>query len=124
MGPVSNRFQKEGHDLISFFVMKRDNKYNMVCQLANSTTRSLWDMTGTELEICTEVNGGASIGDTLLLQFINLAKAMVELRRPWMLLRYTDSSKSVATLMRSLTTAQVISKERHLLCAFWFISIK
>jgi hypothetical protein len=53
-------------------------------------------MTGTELEtFATEIDSGASIGDTLLFQFINLTKAMVELRRPWMLLRYTDSSKTV-----------------------------
>jgi hypothetical protein len=54
-------------------------------------------MTGTELEtFCEELNGGASIGATVLFQFINLAKAMVEQTRPWMLLRYTDASVSVA----------------------------
>ncbi len=54
-------------------------------------------MTGTELEtFCTELNGGASIGTTVLFQFINLAKAMVEQLRPWVLLRYTDTSKTVA----------------------------
>src|SRR3954470_20777506 len=54
-------------------------------------------MTGTELEtFCEEINGGASIGATVLFQFINLAKAMVEQTRPWMALRYTDTSKSVA----------------------------
>lgn len=53
-------------------------------------------MTGTELgTFCGEVNGGASIGSTVLFQFLNLAKAMVEQLRPWMLLRYTDMSKSV-----------------------------
>jgi hypothetical protein len=53
-------------------------------------------MTGPELEtFCEEVNGGASIGSTLLFQFINLARAMVEQSRPWMLLRATDTSKSV-----------------------------
>jgi hypothetical protein len=53
-------------------------------------------MNGTELgTFCEEINGGASIGSTLLFQFINLAKAMVEQTRPWMLLRYTDASKSV-----------------------------
>jgi hypothetical protein len=55
-------------------------------------------MTGTELEtFCTELNGGASIGDTLLFQFINRAKALVEQHRPWMLLRSTDTSKTVTT---------------------------
>jgi hypothetical protein len=55
-------------------------------------------MTGTEHEtFCEEINGGASIGSTVLFQFINLAKAMVEQSRPWMALRYTDTSKSVAT---------------------------
>jgi hypothetical protein len=54
-------------------------------------------MTGPELAtFAEETNGGASIGDTLLFQFINLAKAMVEQLRPWMLLRYTDTSKTVA----------------------------
>jgi hypothetical protein len=54
-------------------------------------------MTGTELEtFCEELNGGASIGSTVLFQFINLAKAMVEQLRPWVVLRYTDTSKTVA----------------------------
>jgi hypothetical protein len=53
-------------------------------------------MSGTQLStFCEELNGGASIGSTLLFQFLNLAKALVEQRRPWMLLRATDSSKSV-----------------------------
>jgi hypothetical protein len=55
-------------------------------------------MTGPELEtFCEEINGGASIGATVLFRFINLAKAIVEQTRPWMALRYTDTSKSVAT---------------------------
>src|SRR3954454_5977294 len=55
-------------------------------------------MTGPELEtFCEELNGGATIGDTLKFEFINLAKAMVEQLRPWMVLRYTDTSKSVTT---------------------------
>lgn len=54
-------------------------------------------MTGPELEtFCEELNGGASIGSTVLFQFINLARAMVEQLRPWMALRYTDTSKSVS----------------------------
>lgn len=55
-------------------------------------------MTGTELEtFCGEVNGGDSIGSTLLFQLINIVRAMVEQRRPWMLLRKTDPSKTVTT---------------------------
>jgi hypothetical protein len=55
-------------------------------------------MTGPALAtLCEEVNGGASIGSTLLFQLINLAKAIVEQKRPWMVLRYTDTSKSVTT---------------------------
>jgi hypothetical protein len=55
-------------------------------------------MTGTELAtLCEELNGGASIGETLLFQFINLAKAMVEQLRPWMVLHDTDTNKTVTT---------------------------
>jgi hypothetical protein len=55
-------------------------------------------MTGPELDtFCGEINGGASIGATVLFQIINLAKAMVEQTRPWVALRYTDTSKTVAT---------------------------
>ncbi|MFN3658181.1 MAG: hypothetical protein ACK4UO_13070 [Pseudolabrys sp.] len=53
-------------------------------------------MTGPELStLCEEVNGGASIGETLIFQLINLGKAMVEQTRPWVLLRNTDTSKTV-----------------------------
>jgi hypothetical protein len=53
-------------------------------------------MTGFELEVfATELNGGATISDTLLLQYLNLAKAIVEQMRPWMILRKTDTSKTV-----------------------------
>jgi hypothetical protein len=56
-------------------------------------------MTGTELEtFCGEINGGAFIGPTMLFQFLNLAKAMVEQLRPWMLLRYTDTSVTTIDL--------------------------
>jgi hypothetical protein len=55
-------------------------------------------MTGNELEtFATEVNGGASIGSTFLFQLFNICKALVEQRRPWMVLRGTDTSKTVAT---------------------------
>lgn len=54
-------------------------------------------MTGEQLkDFCTEVNGGATIGRTLLFQFLNLSKAMVEQLRPWMILRYIDTSKTVS----------------------------
>jgi hypothetical protein len=44
-------------------------------------------MNGAELDtFCDEIDGGASIGPSVLFQFINLAKAMVEQLRPWMLL--------------------------------------
>ena len=45
--------------------------------------------------LCTELNGGEPLGDTLALQLINLAKGLVEQRRPWMILRSTDASISV-----------------------------
>jgi hypothetical protein len=50
-----------------------------------------------ELEVfATGINGGDTINHTLLSQFINLAKAMVEQLRPWMVLRATDTSNSVS----------------------------
>jgi hypothetical protein len=52
-------------------------------------------MNGSQLATFTEeLNGGASIGSTLLFQLLNLAKAMIEQRRPWMILRDTDTSKT------------------------------
>ncbi len=55
-------------------------------------------MTGTALaEFTTELNGGASIGETLLFQLVNAFKAILEQERPWMVLRRTDTSKSVTT---------------------------
>src|SRR5712691_1565787 len=55
-------------------------------------------MTGDDLKtFTTEVNGGDSIGVTFLTQLVGIAKALVEQRRPWMLLRKTDTSKSVTT---------------------------
>lgn len=46
--------------------------------------------------LATQLNGGATINATLLFQLLNLAKAMVEERRPWMILRNTDASVPVA----------------------------
>ena len=55
-------------------------------------------MTGPELKtFYEEVNGGASIGSTLLFQLINLAKPWWSKPRPWAVLRCTDTSKSVTT---------------------------
>ena len=54
-------------------------------------------MTGEEFETSVqEINGGDPIGRTLLFQYLNLAKAMVEGLRPWMILRSTDTSKTVS----------------------------
>src|SRR3954453_18155380 len=44
-----------------------------------------------------ELNGGATIGDTLKFQLVNAFKAILEQERPWMVLRKTDTSKTVAT---------------------------
>jgi|tagenome__1003787_1003787.scaffolds.fasta_scaffold19755898_2 hypothetical protein len=52
-------------------------------------------MTRTEETLATEVNGGDPIGSTLLFQLLNIARQMVEERRPWMFLRRTDTSKTV-----------------------------
>lgn len=55
-------------------------------------------MSGEDLETFREeANGGAAIGTTFLFQDVNFAKALVEQLRPWMVLRSTDSSKTVAT---------------------------
>jgi hypothetical protein len=55
-------------------------------------------MTGTTLStFCSEINGGDTINATLLTQFVGIGKALVEQRRPWMLLRKTDTSKTVTT---------------------------
>lgn len=55
-------------------------------------------MNGSTLDtLIDEVNGGASIGATLKFQLANLAKAAIEQRRPWMVLRKTDTSKTVTT---------------------------
>lgn len=53
---------------------------------------------GTELEtLVTSLNGGASIEATLLDVLVSTAKAILEEERPWMVLRKTDSSKTVTT---------------------------
>jgi hypothetical protein len=55
-------------------------------------------MTGAEFSTAAEeINGGASIGSTLLFQFGNLGKSLIEQRRRWMILRKTDTSKTVTT---------------------------
>ena len=54
--------------------------------------------TGQELyNFVTSLNGGASIDETLLTVLVDNAKAILEGERPWMVLRKTDTSKSVTT---------------------------
>lgn len=53
---------------------------------------------GTELEtLVTSLNGGASIELTLLDVLVSTAKTIIEEERPWMVLRKTDTSKTVTT---------------------------
>jgi hypothetical protein len=53
-------------------------------------------MTGTEFSTAVEeINGGDPIASTLRFQFGNLGKNLIEQRRPWMILRKTDTSKTV-----------------------------
>ncbi len=55
-------------------------------------------MIGTSLStLCTSLNGGATIDATLLTQLINIGKNILEEERPWMVLRKTDTSKTVTT---------------------------
>jgi hypothetical protein len=54
---------------------------------------------------CEELNGGASIGSTLLFQLLNVSKALIEHERPWMVLRYTDTSKTVLASVNAWQTA-------------------
>jgi hypothetical protein len=50
-------------------------------------------MTGPEITtFATTLNGGASIDDTLLEQFVNIGRTLIEGERPWMVLRRTDTS--------------------------------
>src|SRR5712692_3706798 len=60
------------------------------------------DMTGAVMEtLGTEINGGASIGDTLFYQLLNMGKAFIEQRWPWMILRKLDTSKTVTSTSAS-----------------------
>jgi hypothetical protein len=53
-------------------------------------------MTGTEFSTAVEeINGGDPIASTLRFQFGNLGKNLIEQRRPWMILRKTDTSETV-----------------------------
>jgi hypothetical protein len=55
-------------------------------------------MTGAEISTAVEeINGGDPIASTLRFQFGNLGKNLIEQRRPWMILRKTDTSKTVVT---------------------------
>lgn len=59
-------------------------------------------MTGNELITYTqEANGGATIGQTLLLTKLNFVKAIIEQMREWMILRNTDTSKSVSSAVNA-----------------------
>ena len=52
---------------------------------------SAW--TGSTLStLMNELNGRASIGETLKFQFVNIAKTIIEQLRPWMLLRARDDA--------------------------------
>ncbi len=63
-------------------------------------------MNGAQLvTLAEELNGGASINETLLYQYFNLAKAMVEQQRPWMILRSLDTSKTVSASTSAWQTA-------------------
>lgn len=54
--------------------------------------------TGVQLKtFTTNLNGGATIDETLLGVLISSAKAILEEERPWMVLRKTDSSKAITT---------------------------
>ena len=53
-------------------------------------------MTGAELRtFIINLNGGAEIDSVLIEQFVNIAKAIIEGERDWMVLRKTDTSKSI-----------------------------
>lgn len=53
---------------------------------------------GTELTtFCTSLNAGATIDADLLDVLVSNAKTIIEEERPWMVLRKTDSSKTVTT---------------------------
>ncbi len=53
---------------------------------------------GTELNtFIVGLNGGATIDTTLLNVLVNTAKTIIEEERPWMVLRKTDTSKTVTT---------------------------
>lgn len=54
--------------------------------------------TGVELStFCTSLNGGASIDADLLDVLVSNAKTIIEEERPWMVLRKTDTTKTVTT---------------------------
>lgn len=54
--------------------------------------------TGAQLKtFITSLNGDATIDDTLLANLVDTARAIIEEERPWVVLRKTDTSKSVAT---------------------------
>lgn len=55
-------------------------------------------MIGTALnDLITELNGGAALSVSLATVLVSTAKTIIEEERPWMVLRKTDSSKTVTT---------------------------
>lgn len=55
-------------------------------------------MIGTKLyNFMTSLNGGATIDLTLAGQLVDTAKTLIEEERPWLVLRKTDSSKTIST---------------------------
>jgi hypothetical protein len=51
-------------------------------------------MTGEQFSTAVEeINGGDPIASTLHFQFGNLGKNLIEQRRPWMILRKTDTPR-------------------------------
>lgn len=54
--------------------------------------------TGVQLKtFVTSLNAEAAIDDTLLANLVETARAIIEEERPWMVLRKTDSTKSITT---------------------------
>lgn len=54
-------------------------------------------MDGATLKTLTEdILGGRSIGETLFYQLLNIARVNREMKRPWVILRYVDSSQTIS----------------------------
>jgi hypothetical protein len=55
-----------------------------------------------------EINGGDPIASTLRFQFGNLGKNLIEQRRPWMILRKTDTSKTTSNTWQTAIALSTI----------------